>query len=178
MSASSTPTLRGRSNVPRGEWLTRYATSLAFLVGLVTLPGLDVGSPTRRQRAEAALEAWRQYLLAPRGTTPPSVHELLFLNGRTMVPPLDIPAEQQGRYFMTCIDPTVVASSQVMGVYSKLPGMLIWSPIEPQDRVGWRGTRINGIGQLRANKQMVTAPFLTDLVRDRIRAILAQDRTL
>lgn len=164
------PYLRRRSNFARAEWLTRFATSMAFRVGTVTLPELQL-APNRRALVGTALEDWRQYLLAGRGATAPSVHELLFLDGRTLLPPRGISAEQISRYYWTAIDPTVIASSSILGVYTKLPGMLIWSPIHPQTRTGWRGTMINGVGTIRANKQMVKAPFLTHLVASRIREI-------
>jgi hypothetical protein len=167
------PYLRGESKFPRGEWLTRFATSLAFRVGVVTLPSVDVGPPERRAKVEAVLEAWRLYLLAPDGAAPPSEHELLFLNGRNMIPPRDIPPDQTGRYLSETIDPTVVASPNVLGVYSKLPAMLFWAPIEPTDRAGWRGTRVSGTGPIRANKQNVSAPVLTQLVQSRVRAVAA-----
>jgi hypothetical protein len=169
------PCVEGRlTTVPREDWLKRYATSLAFLVGVVTLPSVDVGSPSRRQRVESALEAWRLYLLSPPGAEPPSPHELVIMNGKTMIPPLDFDVQRTGEYMTTSFDMTVVASAEVMGVYSLLPCMLIWSPIEPDESSGWNGTRINGDGEIRVADQMVTASLLTDLVRSRMRDIKAR----
>jgi uncharacterized protein YlaI len=163
---------RCRVNFPRDEWLTRFATSLAFRVGHITLPGLASSvSADRHQRAREMLERWRVYLLSVDGTPPPSVHELYFLDGRRVVPPRDIPAEVTSRYLVQTIDPTFIAGPGVMGVYTKILSMLFWAPIEPSDRTGWRGTRINGTGTIRAQKQEVNAPFLARLLRERTRLI-------
>jgi len=163
-----------RVNFSRGEYLTRFATSLAFRVALATLPAVRIDPPERLGRVHAMMELWRQYLLSPPETPSPSEHELFILNGRNVVPPPDISPELTAKYLIETIDPSIVASSDVVGVYCKLPSMLIWSPIEPTDRTGWRGTRVSGTGTIRAQKQVVTAAPFTQLFHERLRIIAAK----
>jgi hypothetical protein len=157
----------GRLEFERHPLLTRFVASLSWRVTLIAEPARPL-DPGRRAAVAAACESWRNYLMDPSADDAPTPHELLFFHKLPM-PPLDVAPECTAEYIWMDIHPSIVVSDVVAAVYCKLPGMLIWSPLETVDAAGWRGTRVNGSGIIRVAEQEVTADGVLELIHDSIR---------
>jgi hypothetical protein len=168
---------RQRYNFERDKRLERFVTSLSWRVAVVLLRHFHevVDPPDRMARVDALLEQWRLYLLTDDLEQPcPTDHELLFLAprlDRRFARARDLPPQAMSKYVVGDLDPTLAVSTTKVAVFVKITDMLIWSHIEPQDRAGWRGTRVGGSGLIRSRDQAVDAPGVAEFIHSRVRRL-------
>jgi hypothetical protein len=105
-----------------GEWLLRFAVSIAWRVAAVEIELLRSVKPSLADKVGAALGIWRSYLLSERHDAGAYEHHIFILDyitgatGRTLIPP------KTHFYLLRGVDATLVYSSGIVYVYAKLPG--------------------------------------------------------
>lgn len=162
----------GRLTFEYGEWFLLFALSIQWRIAVTStkLPEL----PQYAESFAAADEAFSRVLLDPSLLRQHAYrHDLFFLplgvttNDREHAP---VPPGYS-TYCMRVVDFTPVFSTrrQRAALYAKLPGMLLWTYVEPRvTEGGWRRTRIGRHGTFRARRQELNDAFASRFLLDRV----------
>jgi hypothetical protein len=151
-----------------GEWLLKFAVSLAWRV--LTVDARDVAELTPKWTAKigATLEAWRKYLLGLQNS-PHTIHHLFVFPGL----PDEVPDDSHPKslhYYLRAVDATVLDGRNNLGVYCKLLRSIFYSPIVPAKPSGWSGTQIYaGGGTLILSHQSLTSSQFGGFLQSRVR---------
>jgi len=152
------PFHNGGSRFQYESWLSYFAISLAWRC-LVTAPPEELSDlPHHVEPLERVKVLWAELLLGHSSQIAPYRHNLLFtragINSRALLP------EGVAWYMLRSVDMTPVCGDSEVAMFTKLPGMILWSSVTPPDPGGWRGTRIGTHGTLNARKQAIDDPAI------------------
>lgn len=144
-------------------WLLRFAVSLAWRIGIYELPQLRGVNPALADYVDRALVIWSDFLLDQRNDAGPYEHNLFFVtfnSGLENAAHADLP-ENWYWYMLRGVDGTLPASAGQVWVYTKLPGMIFWSGVNPPATKGWHNTTI-GEGGVIGLPQRMDQPGVAD----------------
>jgi hypothetical protein len=140
------------------EWLLRFAVSLAWRTVTIEVASFCQGSPALAPFVTKALTIWRNYMLHDHASPGLYEHHLLFLDvveSATVEVPDGLHA-----YMLRGVDGTIVSGGQVVYAFTKLPGMVFWTGIEPPTIDGWENTKIERAGIIGPNQRVDDGVFL------------------
>jgi hypothetical protein len=143
-----------------GDWLLRYAVSQSWRTALDVCGGLfRLEEPAAVGFVDDAIASWRNYLLGNQTDSGPYEHHLWFFDvvveGR---PPAT--TDYRYEYLKGGVDATLLCHGTTVRVYTKLPGMVLWSTIHPSATVGWKDTLIGTGGTIGPNQAISDNEFL------------------
>lgn len=124
------------------DWLLRFAISLAWRTIATQIEECRGQIASNLLAAvDMAMRCWQDFLLQKAADCGPYTHHLLFFDYLPESEGVAVP-EGLHHYLLRCVDATIVKSSKSIFVYTKLPGMIFWTGVQPADIPGWHGTRI------------------------------------
>jgi hypothetical protein len=140
----------------------KFAISLSWRLLVLNNDNFNKNYPQLLQYSAQAEEAWRNYLLGNSKTPGPYEHHVFFFE--QIAEAQNIPTDFKW-YTLRAVDSTVIGNKEKALVYSKLPGIMFISTIQPAVLEGWSNTKIleNGkIKQPQIINDTVFAKFLID----------------
>lgn len=131
-----------------GDWFKRFVVSLNWRVAIALAP-IEPLSEVQADLLERATNLWRKYLLDEVDTTDPGEHHVVFVGpvSHTTHPGM---SKTFNRSTMMGVDPCIFHSrgGERVGVYTKLPSIVLCSFVSPPAPEGWEGTKIATSGVL------------------------------
>jgi hypothetical protein len=150
-----------------GEYLLRFAVSLAWRVLVSDRDGVLVHAPQWKAKIDLTLENWRRYLLGLQ--TPTGIVHLFIVPGIPSSAPSNAHPKSL-HYLLRAVDATVVSGTQNLAVYVKLLRSIFYAPIVPSNPKGWKDTRIHsGPARLVSGRQELSMSEFWPFVESRIR---------
>ncbi len=126
------------------KWLIYFAVSLAWRTVIK-----DISNFKRESNLSAfvdtALTQWSSFLIGTHDAPGSYEHHLFLLDFVADTTKMDVP-DMFHWYLLRGVDSTIVYSSKEVFVYTKLPGFIFWSAIQPPKAVGWKNTMISESG--------------------------------
>lgn len=148
---------------PYGDWLLYFAVSLAWRTALQDREWITSKAPICASELNEAIEIWRLFLSGS-GTVGVYQHHLIFFD---YLSPQNPNAPKNIHWYMlSSIDVGLYYDGSKVFSYCKLPGMAIWSAINPPQRSGLKGTIIKKRGVI-ARKQSIGDPAFTGILQMR-----------
>ena len=144
-----------------GEWLRRFAVSLAWRAAVTGIERGALGDPQPsllRKEIDDAISAWGSYLLCRTKTPGPYTHHML-LAGYIKDATTEVPEGFQ-TYMMRAVDTTIGSATKRLLVYTKLPAIVFVSHVIPSEPSGWRRTRIARKGHIGLGQVLSSGPFV------------------
>lgn len=146
------------------EWLLRFVVSLAWRTITVTADSrFHTDEPNLALESDVALTFWKDYLLGESNDPGPYAHHMLFLDYISPSTTATIP-EFTHWYMLRSIDATVAYASKEVYAYTKLPGIVFWSGIYPDQPKGWQNTRIRRSGNIQTQQTIEDNGFVEFLM--------------
>lgn len=128
-----------------GEALRRFVVGLAWRSSRASVEALRAKHQQMAARVEEAMLVYGDYLLGRRRTAGPYEHHVVFLAAVEESGNAQVPDGFQW-YLLRTVDSTLVGNKSSVVAYTKFPGFIFWSPIEPCVQVGWQGTLVEDAG--------------------------------
>ncbi len=143
-----------------GDWLLFFAVSLAWRTVVVD-DELPRRKPELASCVHSALDCWRDFLLGNTTDPGPYAHHLLFVGFSPSVRGVKTSDMLHlNWYIMRSVDATPVFTHQGEAyAYTKLPGIVFWSGIQPPEPRGWSNTRIFQEGEITFPRQVSDPRF-------------------
>jgi len=158
----------GRFAMQYEEWLLRFLVSIAWRSTTVESDKFASAVRHLAEKVDKALKIWRDYLLSERADAGPYEHHVFIasepvsgVQGVSMPPKFNF-------YMLRAVDTTLAMSFRRVLVYTKLPGIVLLSAIEPEKIEGMIGTRIRRRGVLSSPQRVAMLGF-GDFLVDRAR---------
>jgi hypothetical protein len=129
-----------------GEWLLRFAVSLAWRLVAASSPEARRYNPVLAPRVDEACETWAAFLRDETRDAGQYEHHISMFNLITDAS-FDIPPGFQW-YLMRTVDYTLVWGDTRVLTYVKLPGMAFWSAVHPPHVKQWDNTQILDKGRI------------------------------
>ena len=159
---------KGQTSFEYDDWLLSFGVSLAWRTA--TYRSLTVGTPPNlkpelAKSLDKAMNCWRAFLLGQSKDLGPYEHHLLLLSFVTNKQGLGLP-DRFNSYLLRAIDAEIAYTSKEVFIYTKLPGLIFWSFVEPAHTEGLEGTCIYPRGII-ATSQKLTRVELGNFLMDR-----------
>lgn len=144
---------------PYEEWLIRFVVSLAWRTALEAEEVKHMAS-RQKKNLEDALEIWRKYLLGESSGVGIYEHHIFLAGPIEDSTHSGIPG-RFNHYMMRSVDFNPFHSQKgTVGLYMKLPSIIIASFINPVSPTGWTGTKINLKGRISTPQGLSDGPFV------------------
>lgn len=156
-------------NFKYGSWLSRFVISLSWRVLAINLDQLSTEEPALFPHSLQAFEYWRQFLLRRTNKIKPYEHRMFFFSSVDESSTVQIPPRFHS-YILRGFDASVVSSDTRSRVYSLLPGMLIWSTIQPPRSKDWGPKSVIGKSGFLSTSQQTKDSFLFNWIFQRANA--------
>ena len=160
---------KGQTSFEYDDWLLSFGVSLAWRTATYissltadTPPNLK---PELARFLDKAINCWRAFLLKQRKDLGPYEHHLLFLDAVRNDKGLGLP-DRFNSYLLRTIGAEIASTPTEVFVYTKLPGLIFWSFVEPAHIEGLEGTYIYPRGII-ASSQKLTRVELGNFLMDR-----------
>lgn len=152
------------------EWLLLFVVSLAWRTVVKEIETFREHNPKLAPFMDNALNCWRKFLLNEDADPGPYDHHIFFLDFIANAYDIELP-DKIHWYLLRGIDSTIVFSSKDVFAYTKLPGVIFWSGIQPSKPEGWEKTLISRSGIIET-PQGVAQPGFGDFLLDRAKITL------
>lgn len=164
-----TPFQNGQKEFHYDEWLVKFIISINWRVA-VTESGENRSNMPEHllKELDIAIEAWRKFLNDECTNRGGYTHHMFFLDTIQSVSSGMEVLDHTNWYLLRTVDGTTAYSSEVVFVYSKLPGVIIVSHIQPENMKGWSRTRVSNKGNLKI-PQAISVEGFGDFLNHRIR---------
>lgn len=149
------------------EWLLLFAVSLAWRTVIKEIESFRKLRPELSPFVYNALNHWSAFLLGKSADPGPYEHHMLLLDFIANAQNIDLP-DGIHWYLLRGIDSTIVSSSKKVFAYTKLPGLIFWTAIQPPKPEGWEKTQIFRSGII-GTPQSITQPEFGPFLLDRIK---------
>jgi hypothetical protein len=137
-------------------WLRKFAVSLAWRACISDIDRMLAEYIPMVPFIEARLNEWRAFLLGEVSEPGPSKHHLFFLEAVAESRGVALP-DMMDSYALRSVDQFIAASSDEAYAYTKLPGLIFWSGIQPPSPEGWQRTLIEAVGSI-GSPQFISQP--------------------
>jgi hypothetical protein len=135
-----------RDVIAYDERALRFVVSEAWRVATVSLPEINPYLAKYGDSVNEAMTQWRNYLLGQRTDPGPRNHYLLLLSN-TNVDAGSMSPSAFDWYMMRGVDSSYVVGDAELFTYTKLPGIALFSAIEPHEIALLSGNQIGPAGQ-------------------------------
>lgn len=152
------------------EGLLLFAVSLAWRTVIKEVESFREHNLELAPFVDNALKCWSTVLLDEGADPEPYDHYIFFLDFISNAYNIEVP-DKICWYLLRGIDSTIVSSSKEAFAYTKLPGLIFWSGIQPPKPEGWKKTLISRTGIIES-PQSVEEPGFGDFLLDRAKIAL------
>jgi len=163
---------KGQKSFEYDDWLLSFAVSQAWRT-TIHLRNLTINAKQNlktelAKSLDKAMNCWHAFLLGQSEDLGPYEHHLQFLSVVTNNQGLDLP-DMFNMYLLRSIDHEIANTSREVFIYTKLPGLILWSFVKPSHTEGLERTRIYPRGII-ATSQKLTRLELCNFLIDRAKS--------
>ncbi|PFM00536.1 hypothetical protein COJ37_13360 [Bacillus cereus] len=164
------PFQSGRTRFDYDTWLLKFIISVQWRV-IATQKETAVGIPDGLlEKLNNAFEMWREYLLGKSDKYGLYTHHVFFLDTIESASEAMELSDRPNMYLLRSIDSTIGSNSKdKLFIYTKLPGVIIWSQLYPENIKGWSKTRVYDWGTLKIPQSCSVEGFV-DFLSSRMEA--------
>lgn len=137
--------------------LKKFIVSTCWRVLIHSIEGFEKINAKMEKHAKNAEQCWREYLCGLKDDIGTSEIHLMFLDYVKKNNPLIPPKFQY--YMMRSIDGTIYYSENVVHVFVKLPGFILFSSIYPEKLEGWNKTQVFNSGTIGTPQEILDGDF-------------------